>query len=210
MLLKRIIIGIKKGYNIQIVSDKVLLIINNPISRILRVIGGISFILTISQNIILLTTNKIIILLIQILGMIFISYCLILNMYKIIRIIKIIRNKEYEVRNSPLDKLSSLSSHVILCFKGICLFSGYTGTLLGAGLGLDEILKGSGRPAIFKPVTSMMVDKMLNNLGIPNPSPGVIKSNEMKLDTNNKLLDLIKDNNRIKAEDIINNSNQIK
>ena len=73
---------IKKSYfnnEIKILSNKVSLIINNPISRILRVIGGISLILTISDSIILLTTNKIIIIIIQILGIIFISYCFILN-----------------------------------------------------------------------------------------------------------------------------------
>jgi hypothetical protein len=99
-ILRDTIIGIKKGYNIQILSDKVLLLINNPISRLLRVIGGISFILTISHSIVLLTTNKIIIIIIQILGIIFIGYCFILNIYRIIRIIQIIRNKEYEVRDS--------------------------------------------------------------------------------------------------------------
>ena len=82
MLLKNIIIGIKKSNEIQILSDRVSLIINNPISRILRVIGGISFLLTISKNIILLTTNKIIIITIQILGVIFIIYCFIFNKSK--------------------------------------------------------------------------------------------------------------------------------
>jgi hypothetical protein len=100
-MLKNIIIGIKRSNEIQILSNKVSLIINNPISKILRVIGGISFILTISNSIILLTTNKIIIIMIQILGIIFISYCFILNLYRVIRIIKIIKNKEYKVRNSP-------------------------------------------------------------------------------------------------------------
>jgi uncharacterized Tic20 family protein len=104
MNFKNIIIGIKKSIDIQVLPKEILLIINNPISRILRVIGGISFILTISKNILLLTTNKVIIGIIQILGIIFICYCLILNIYKIIRIIIIIKNKEYEVRNSPLKK----------------------------------------------------------------------------------------------------------
>jgi len=103
MLLKKIIKGIKKGNSIQILPDKILLIINHPISRVLRVIGGISFLLTISRNIILLTTNIILIIIIQILGIIFISYCLILNIYKIKRVIEIIRNKEYEVRDSTVD-----------------------------------------------------------------------------------------------------------
>jgi riboflavin transporter FmnP len=104
MLLKNIIIGIKKGYNIQILSDKVLFIMNHPISRILRVIGGISFLLTISKSIKLLTTSKIIIIIIQILGMIFMVYCLILNIYRIKRVIEIIKNKEYEVKDSTKIK----------------------------------------------------------------------------------------------------------
>jgi hypothetical protein len=210
MLLKNIILGIKKSNNIQILPNKILLIINNPISRILRVMGGISFILTISKNIILLTTNKIIIIIIQILGIIFISYCLMLNIYRVIRIIKIIRNKEYEVRNSPLNKIASLSSQVIMCFKGVCYIGGTTGTVLGVGLGLDKILNESGRSAIFKPATSIIVDKILNNIGIPNTN--IPKSNDIKLDTNDKLLDFIKENekNKIKAEDMINNLNKIK
>src|SRR5579871_6661182 len=207
-ILKDIIVGIKKGYNIQILSNKILLIINNPISRLLRVIGGISFILTISHNITLLTTNKIIIIIIQILGIIFISYCFILNIYRIIRVIQIIKNKEYEVRNSPLNKLSSLFGQVVVCLKGVCYIGGGTGTILGIGLCLDEILEESGRLAIFKPTTGIIVDKILNNIGIPKTN--IPESNDIKFNTNNKLLDLIKESNKIKAEDIINNSNNIK
>jgi hypothetical protein len=184
MLLKSIIIGIKKSNSIQILPNRVLLIINNPISRILRVIGGISFILTISKSIILLTTNKIIILIIQISGIIFISYCLILNIYRVIRIFKIIKNKEYEVRNSPLDKKASLLSHIILNLRGICYIGG---TILGIGLGLDEVLKESKRPAIFKPIAGTIVDKIFYNTGTPNLN--ILKSalDNVKDSTNNRL-----------------------
>ena len=57
----------------------------------------------------------------------------------------------YEVRNSPLNWIASFSGKAIICLKGMCYVGGTTGTLLG--LGLDEILKESGRLAIFKPVT---------------------------------------------------------
>jgi hypothetical protein len=92
-----------------------------------------------------------------------------------------------------------------MCLKGICYIKGGTGTVLG----LDEILKESGRLLIFKPTTGIIVNKILDSVEIPKTNIPLYKYNNIKLNTYNKLLNFIKENEKVKVEDLINNLNFI-
>lgn len=50
------------------------------------------------------------------------------------------RNGKFEVRNSPLNRLSTFSLKVYGCLKGVCEFGVVTGGLMGLGFGVDELL----------------------------------------------------------------------
>jgi hypothetical protein len=98
----QIISDIRLGHNkyksIPLISDKVNLMVNNPISRVLRVIGGICFILTIGDNISSFTTIKVIIITVKIIGTIFMGYYTIFNIYRVFRIYKILKKNRKNMR----------------------------------------------------------------------------------------------------------------
>jgi len=72
-----------------------------------------------------------------------------------------------------LDRLASFSLTLYSCIKGACVLGLSSGTALGMGLGIDELLSHSGRDPIFKNILGKGLDQTLNNLGYPNPNQDV-------------------------------------
>jgi hypothetical protein len=66
---------------------------------------------------------------------------------------KSFKNKDLDVKNSPLDKFATLANKLIWCVKGSCDTIAPVGVSLGfmAGLGRDSILEAKGKEAIFLP-----------------------------------------------------------
>ena len=77
------------------------------------------------------------------------------------------------MRNSPLDRLASFSLTLYSCVKGACVFGLSTGTALGMGLGIDELLLHYGREPVFKSILGKGLDQTLNNLGYKNPNQNI-------------------------------------
>jgi hypothetical protein len=52
----------------------------------------------------------------------------------------LIKNKDLDVRNSPLDRLATLASRLIACAKGACDTAAPIGVSIGLMAGIDTIL----------------------------------------------------------------------
>jgi hypothetical protein len=50
-----------------------------------------------------------------------------------------------------------------------------SGTMLGIGLGIDELLASYGRETVFRDTLGNALDKGLNNIGIKNPNKDITK-----------------------------------
>jgi hypothetical protein len=115
------------------------------------------------------------------------SYIIIISVIKIKHLIYLWKNGYLEVRNSPLDKISTFAFKLAACVKGACVYGAGAGTAIGSGLGVDEILTQSGRLASFKPIAGDVVDNVLTKLGIDNPN----SSNFMDDSSSNLFRDLL-------------------
>jgi hypothetical protein len=67
-------------------------------------------------------------------------YVLYITVKRIKHMYYLLRNGETEIRNSPLDKLASLASKLIVCVKGACDAVAPTGVAIGVLSGIDLIL----------------------------------------------------------------------
>jgi len=160
-----IILGFKKGYNIETLPSNVRLFLEKPIIRILRVIGGVCVLIylcnkngLISYNIPYYLNIIIIILaliqLIQIVGISIIKIVFGLN-----KLIK--HRKEFEVRNSPLNRLASLTSNLVYCWKVGCQVGSSGVGLLGASVLIDGLLASAGQEKIFEPMMSKGINALV-------------------------------------------------
>ena len=75
-----------------------------------------------------------------------------INILRIIHIIKVLGTDELEVRNSPLDRLATLTARVLFCAKGLCYVGAGTGSAVGSGLALDAALVNTGHDTVFSPL----------------------------------------------------------
>lgn len=114
----RFFIGVKKGLFTPTLPNHIILLNNNPIIRILRVLGGISILLILTHRLFgngLLYFTALV--LCTVLAIIFSFYLIFLTYHRIKHMIKVLKSDELDVRNSPLDKLASIAARIILCSK---------------------------------------------------------------------------------------------
>nr|YP_009652979.1 hypothetical protein [Taiwanofungus camphoratus]QCG70017.1 hypothetical protein [Taiwanofungus camphoratus]UKQ56123.1 hypothetical protein [Taiwanofungus camphoratus]WRO45218.1 hypothetical protein [Taiwanofungus sp. YW-2023a] len=146
-----IYLALKKGYSVPILPEKVDKIYNNIYIRILRFIGGLCLLLVLTSSYLLSPAylHKLII----IIGAIQSVQMFILFIVKFIYGIYtlIYKSKEFEVRNSPLNKFASHIGKIIYCAKVGCTVTGGAVTFLGGGAVYDEILVQAGRDRQFIP-----------------------------------------------------------
>lgn len=164
--------GIKIGVSLPSLPKAVLLVHNHPITRVFRVIGGLSILLVLSKSEFALNYLFYIVFPLAFLQFI---YIIIINLIKFCYIVYLWRNKKFEVRNSPLDRLASFSVTLIGCVKGTCVLGLSGGTALGMGLGIDELLINYGREAVFRDTLGKGLDKALNSIGFENPNKDITK-----------------------------------
>jgi hypothetical protein len=91
-----------------------------------------------------------------------------INIIRLIHIIKILGSDELDIRNSPLDRIASLTAIILLCGKGLCVYGAVGGSVVGAGLALDNSLINTGNEPVFSPQFVGLLKKILPE--------GVIKS----------------------------------
>lgn len=148
-------IGIKKGLEMELLPLKVSLFLDKPIVRILRVIGGLSVLLClfIINKIILIDLPLFLFYILNIIALIHIIQMVIINLIKVVYgINKLIKHKkDFEVRNSPINKLASISIKAIYCWKVGCTVGSTTVGILGGSVLIDNVLDSSGYEKIFQP-----------------------------------------------------------
>ena len=71
------------------------------------------------------------------------------------------KNGELEVRNSPLDRYTTPIAKVIICARSAFDHVPHIGGGLGFMLGMDQILKESGRDPFFGPLIGQGLNKVL-------------------------------------------------
>lgn len=121
---------------------------------------------------------------------------------------KVLKSKELEIRNSPLDRLAGLFTKLLFCAKGVCDYAPIIGSATTGLIIADSILEAKGKRGIFIPYLAEII--------LPDsPEDKIIKErkehfkNMNKLDNFHKLLledksniELLKDSNLFSKEDI--------
>ena len=127
-----IYLGIAKGYSVPLLPFSLEKFYNNKFIRILRVIGGISFIIVVTKIYLYFPDN--LHLFITIIAAIQITQIIIVFLIKCIYGLYTLkyRKDKFEVRNSPLDKYASMIAKVLYCVKYGCAVSGIGASLIAA------------------------------------------------------------------------------
>ena len=163
-ILQRIWLGIKLAWNLPSLPVYVEKFHNYPLTRIFRVIGGISIILFLSSPS-WIEKGSYLYWIVLILAMLHFTYILTISLIKLGYIIHLWKNKKLEVRNSPLDHVASLTLKLVTCIKGACVAGGASATVLGLGFGADKLLEEAGHAPIFKKAVGKHVGNILSRLG---------------------------------------------
>jgi hypothetical protein len=161
---QRIIIGLKIAWNLPNLPLSLEKLHNYPLTRIFRVIGGISVILFLSSPS-WIEKNSYLYKVIFIIAMLHFLYIFLISIIKISYIIYLWKNKKLEVRNSPLDHISSLTLKLAACIKGACVAGSASATVLGLGFGADKLLEEAGYAPVFKRAMGSQIGNVLSYLG---------------------------------------------
>jgi hypothetical protein len=182
-----ILLGLKKGWETPTLPENIIKLQLHPLIRIIRVLGGSSFLFILSKR--YLNYNGYILYICMFFALIFTIYHFIITFYRIKHAIKLFKNKELEVRNSPLDRLASLSVKALFCFKNGCEAAQPIGLTLGLFLGADEILKAANREPIFAPFLGSIINTVLPD-NVAKDSTKLINNDFKELETNNENIKL--------------------
>jgi len=132
-----------------------------PLVRLFRVIGGLSLIITYGKIALTFDIPTYILFISLFISILFIFYMLGISIIRLIHIIKVLRSDKLDVRNSPLDRIASLTARLLFCAKGLCVAGAAGGSITGAGLALDSALINTGNEPIFSPYFVGMLKKIL-------------------------------------------------
>ena len=116
--MQSILLGLKKGWETPTLPDNLLKLQLHPFIRIIRFLGGSSFLLILSKN--YLNYNVYALYICMFFATIFTIYHLFLTFYRIKHAVKLFKDKDLDVRNSPLDRLAVLAAKALVCFKNGC------------------------------------------------------------------------------------------
>jgi general stress protein YciG len=119
--LNSIWLGLKKGYKIETLPKNVRTFLELPLVRIFRVIGGICVLIYLlnKNGTVTLNLPYNLNMIIYIIALIQFILIFIISVWKIVYgINKLLYHKEeFEVRNSPLNRLASMTGHLLYCWK---------------------------------------------------------------------------------------------
>jgi hypothetical protein len=153
-LLSRFFIGAKKGIGTPTLPNHIIMINNNPIARIFRVMGGISILLILTHKLDYLGDGLLYfsaLALCTALAWLFCLYLLFLTHHRFKHMLKVLKSDQLDVRNSPLDRFASITARIILCSKGLCETAAPVGVVFGGMVGIDELRKAKGLEPFFLP-----------------------------------------------------------
>nr|AYE93224.1 hypothetical protein C0995_000092 [Termitomyces sp.]AYE93268.1 hypothetical protein C0995_000040 [Termitomyces sp.] len=163
MIMKKFLIrtwrGIHKGWTTPNLPAHIIELQSQPFIRIFRVIGGISSLTLLGKGYFELNTYGLYVA--MLITFMFVLYHFYISYHRTKYIYKIIKSGELEVRKSPLDLYASRLARLILCAKGACEYVPHVGGALGLMLGVDQVLRDSGRDAFFGPLIGQGVNKVI-------------------------------------------------
>jgi hypothetical protein len=168
--LQRFFHGVRLGIKLSLLPKSIERFHLHPLTRIFRVLGGISFILIIGKFI---ARGSLLFYFIFPLAVLQLIYIMFISTTKFCYFIYLWKNNKLEVRNSPLDKIATIGLNLVACVKGTCQYGIYGGAALGLGLSIDELLLNFGREPVFRDALGSKLDKILTSLGYENPSSNV-------------------------------------
>ena len=149
-IFQRIWSGLKVGWNAPVLPKSVQKFHSYPLTRIFRVIGGISIITFLSKKYLLFSYPfNFIILFIALLHFIYIT---IISFIKLFYGIRVLRSNKLEVRNSPIDKLAGTTGKLLYCWKYGCQAGSASLGLVGTSFLIDSILEAGNQEKIFTPL----------------------------------------------------------
>lgn len=157
---QRLWIGFKKGYNTPTLPDHIIKFNSIIYIRIISFLGGISFLIILGKSYV--QSPKYIYNIAFIFAIIFTFYHFYLIYYRIQHMVRVIMSDEFDIRNSPLERLAHLGARALFCFKGVCAQAQPIGLTLGIMLGADEILKQANREAVFAPFLATILNSVLH------------------------------------------------
>lgn len=158
-LRQRFIIGLKHGWNVPLMPDKVSRFHNHPFTRIFRVLGGLSVItVLLKKHLVFLLPFQYLILS---LAFIHVSYIVIISIIEIYHGIKILRSDKLNIRNSPLDSFASYTGKLLYCCKIGCRINSASVGLAGGSVIADTILEAGGQEKVFTPLIGKGVKYMI-------------------------------------------------
>lgn len=146
--------GFKKGFSVPLLPDSINRINNLPIIRILKIIGGFSVILVLTEKFIYLP--NILQWVVLILSFIQLLQIILISMIKVFYGIRIlIKNPEkLEVSNSSLNKYASKVAYLVFCCKVGCTVIGVGIGIIVGGAAIDQVLAAGGHSKVFLPFMS--------------------------------------------------------
>lgn len=199
-IMSRIWTGIKLGWNTPMLPKKVLSIHMHPFTRIFRVIGGISVIAFLSKKYLMLFYPLNIITLT--IALAHLMYITIISIIKLFYSIKILRSKELEVRNSPLNNLATAAGKIIYCWKFGCQAGSAGLGLVGTSFLIDSMLEAGNQEKEFTPLIGKGVNFFVNG----KPADELllsIKKDTQNLENSKKVFDSVSSTLE-KAENALN------
>lgn len=158
-LKQRFIIGLKHGWNVPLLPDKVSRFHNHPFTRIFRVIGGMSVItVLLKKHLLFLLPFQYLILP---LAFIHVCYIIVISIIEVYYGIKMLRSGKLNVKNSPLDTFATYTGKLLYCWKIGCRVSSASVGLAGGSVIADTILEAGGQEKVFTPMIGKGVKFMI-------------------------------------------------
>lgn len=153
-------LAVKKAYSISLLPARVEAFYTSLVLRIFRVIGGSCLVLVLTGKYTLFYNEiQILILFFALMHSILLSFIVIIRFFYGLYII-IMKPEVFEIRNSPLNPVSTTLARLLICAKwGCTAAAGSTGILAGA-VTYDTILEATGREKVFVP----MIAKAFNEV----------------------------------------------
>nr|YP_010194579.1 hypothetical protein LK371_mgp05 [Conidiobolus lichenicola]QZZ81318.1 hypothetical protein [Conidiobolus lichenicola] len=93
------------------------------------------------------------------------TYMTFISIMRALGVRTLIKNKKYEVRNSPIRMIQTASGKVYLCVKGFCSLMVIGGGAVGSVTAIDNLIESTNRPKIFTPIMVKYGDRLFNLIG---------------------------------------------
>jgi hypothetical protein len=199
-----IYLGVKKAYEVPMLPEKLDKFYNHIFIRILRFIGGLCLLLTLTSKYSVLPAY--LHLPIFILGLLQSIQIILIFFTKGIYGIYTLKYKpnKFEVRNSPLNFFATHMARILYCAKVGCVVTGGAATVITAGASFDSVLEAAGREKVFLPMLGSMYKSVFGEIlpkTVENRMMDMVKKVEPDSKPDNNIVDTIKHYNSLTPEE---------